>query len=78
MQDVPKTVNPDATRQTFIIDFMSSHLMVRLIQMHRDLLIHTDWPDDIPDEVIRKAMRQTDVQLQWLNDSLWSWHESNT
>lgn len=78
MQDVPKTVNPDATRQTFIIEFMSSHLMVRLIQMHRDLLIHTDWPDDIPDEVIRKAMRQTDVQLQWLNDSLWSWHESNT
>ena len=57
---------------------MSSHLMVRLIQMHRDLLIQTDWPDDIPDEVIRKALRQTDVQLQWLNDSLWSWYESNT
>lgn len=78
LPDIPGTVNAEVTQQTHIIDFMSSHLMVRLIQMHRDLLIHTEWPDDIPDEVIRKALRQTDVQLQWLNDSLWSWYESNT
>jgi len=78
LPDIPGTVNAGVTQQTHIIDFMSSHLMVRLIQMHRDLLIHTEWPDDIPDEVIRKALRQTDVQLQWLNDSLWSWYESNT
>lgn len=78
LPDIPKTVNAEFVQQTHIIDFMSSHLMVRLIQMHRDLLIQTDWPDDIPDEVIRKALRQTDVQLQWLNDSLWSWYETNT
>lgn len=78
LPDTPKAIKPEESKQTHIIDFMSSHLMVRLIQMHRDLLIHTDWPEEIPDEVIRKALQLTDVQLQWLNDSLWSSHENNT
>jgi hypothetical protein len=42
------------------------------------VLIHTDWPDVIPDEVIRKAMKLTDIQLHWLSISLWSSYETST
>jgi hypothetical protein len=61
-----------------VMDFMGSRMMLRLIEMHRDVLIHTDWPDVIPDEVIRKAMKLTDIQLHWLSISLWSSYETST
>ena len=73
-----RSLEGDAPDHLHIADFVGSSMMLRLIQMQRDFLIHTDWPDEIPDEVIRKALKLTDVQLQWLNDSLWSSYKSNS
>ena len=66
---------PD-TNNLYVFDIMGSSLMQRLIYMQRDLLIHTEWPNEIPDEVIRKALKSTDIQLQFLDESVWLPNES--
>jgi hypothetical protein len=59
--------NNDSDRP-FVYDLIHSDIAVRLALAEREALVAMEYPDEIPDEVVRKILRDTDRRLQFLSN----------
>ncbi|MFN5745092.1 MAG: cation:proton antiporter [Methylococcaceae bacterium] len=71
IDDASRTLNSlenNGTDRPFVYDAIHSDLAVKLALAEREALVTMEHPYEIPDEVVRKILRDTDTRLQLLNN----------